>query len=50
MDAMSSQENRLSAPAYARVAFDAVADPAAIVVAGVARFTVLTPRLIRLEY
>ena len=47
---MSRQENRLSAPAYARVPFDAVADSAAIVVLGAARFTVLTPRLIRLEY
>ena len=47
---MSRQENRLSAPAYVRVPFDAVADSAAIVVLGAARFTVLTPRLIRLEY
>lgn len=37
-------------PAYTRVIFDPVADPAAVVRAGSARFTVLTSRLIRMEY
>lgn len=37
-------------PAYTRVNFDPLADPRAVVVAGAARFTVLTPRLIRMEY
>lgn len=36
--------------AYTRVTFDGVADPAAVVVAGPARFTVLSSRLIRMEY
>jgi len=36
-------------PAFARVTFDPVADPAAVVLAGDARFTVLTSRLIRME-
>ena len=44
------KQNVVTGPAYARVAFDAVADAAAVVVAGKARFTVLTPRLIRMEY
>jgi len=37
-------------PAYARITFPAGADPAAVVVAGPARFTVLTSRMIRMEY
>jgi len=37
-------------PAYRRVSFAAEADPAAVVAAGPARFTVLTSRLIRMEY
>ncbi len=37
-------------PAYARVSFAPIADPQAVVVSGPARFTVLTSRLIRLEY
>ena len=44
------KDNVAIGPAYARLSFDAVADAAAVVVAGNARFTVLTPRLIRLEY
>ncbi|WP_374686016.1 TIM-barrel domain-containing protein [Promineifilum sp.] len=36
--------------AYSRVTFDALADARAIVVRGPARFTVLTSRLIRMEY
>ena len=47
---MSTQQRVVSGPAYARLSFDAVADAAAVVVAGNARFTVLTPRLIRMEY
>ncbi|MCZ2115775.1 MAG: glycoside hydrolase family 31 protein [Anaerolineae bacterium] len=37
-------------PAYARIHFDPVADPRAVVVVGSARFTVVTSRLIRMEY
>jgi hypothetical protein len=37
-------------PAYTRVVFDPLADPQAMVEAGTARFTVLTSRLIRMEY
>ncbi len=37
-------------PAYTQVHFDPIADPRAVVVAGPARFTVLTSRLIRMEY
>ena len=37
-------------PAYTRVSFDAAADPAAVVIAGPVRFTVLGSRLIRMEY
>jgi alpha-glucosidase (family GH31 glycosyl hydrolase) len=37
-------------PAYTRLEFDPQADPSAIVPAGAARFTVLTSRLIRMEY
>ncbi len=37
-------------PAYARLVFAPVADPAAVVHAGDARFTLLTSRLLRLEY
>ena len=50
MAAMSMKENSATGPAYARLSFDAVADAAAVVVVGEARFTVLTPRLIRMEY
>jgi alpha-glucosidase (family GH31 glycosyl hydrolase) len=37
-------------PAYLAVSFDPVPDPAAVVIEGQARFTVLTSRLIRMEY
>ena len=37
-------------PAYTRLEFDSLADPAAVVVAGAARFTVLDSRLIRIEF
>jgi alpha-glucosidase (family GH31 glycosyl hydrolase) len=37
-------------PAYLAVSYDPVADPAAVVIEGGARFTVLTSRLIRMEY
>lgn len=37
-------------PAYTRIDFAPVADPDAVVTAGNARFTVLGPRLIRMEY
>ena len=37
-------------PAYTRVDFAPIADPQAIVTAGNARFTVLGPRLVRMEY
>ena len=37
-------------PAYTRVTFDPVADPAAVVHLGATRFTVLASRLIRMEY
>ena len=46
MAAMSTIQTRV--PAYARVSFDAVADAAAVVVAGNARFTVLTLSLIHI--
>ena len=35
---------------YLHLPFDSIADPAAVVTAGAARFTVLTARLLRLEY
>ncbi len=38
-----------SAP-YSRVRFEPLADPAAVIIAGPARFTVLTPHVIRMEY
>ena len=47
---MAQQDTLAARPPYGRVAFDATADPAAVVVAGQARFTVLTPRAIRMEY
>lgn len=47
---MAQQDTLAARPPYGRVAFDATADPAAVVVAGPARFTVLTPRAIRMEY
>ena len=43
-------EENAPPPAYARVAFDAEADASVVVIAGAARFTVLTARLIRMEY
>ena len=50
MSLPGSQSDQSPRPPYARVAFDAVAEPAAVVIAGPARFTVLTSRLIRMEY
>ncbi len=37
-------------PDYLHLPFHPIADPAAVVTAGNARFTVLTARLLRLEY
>ncbi len=39
-----------SIPSYFHIPFRPMADPKAVVVSGNARFTVLTSRLIRLEY
>ncbi len=39
-----------SQPAYTHLNFEPVADPAAVIIEGAARFTVLTSRLIRMEY
>ena len=50
MSTSQAKQSSSRPPAYSRVPFDAVADPAAVVLAGEARFTVLTPRLIRMEY
>lgn len=37
-------------PAYSRLSFAPIADPSAIIVSGEARFTVLTSRIVRMEY
>ena len=37
-------------PSYLHLPFHPIANPAAVVTAGFVRFTVLTPRLLRLEY
>ena len=47
---IGQQGNLAARPPYSRVTFDATVDPAAVVVVGRARFTVLTPRAIRAEY
>ena len=47
---MSNQILPTVLPPYSRLLFQPLADPRAVVVAGEARFTVLTSRLIRLEY